>query len=92
MQWDLELFSLGPSSLSVRREACGRWRCVAHWRPGLGLSSRGTIGFYPGPEPQIVDLFLDCCLGRAQDEEYNQHNGGSVPQVQSGKVTVCVGF
>ena len=65
---------------------------MAHWRPGLGLSSRGTIGFYPGPELQIVDLFVDCCLGRARDVEYNRQNEGSEPQVQSGKVTVCVGF
>ena len=48
-QWDLELFSLGLSSLSVRKEARGGQPAISGAvAAGLRLSSLGTMGFYPG--------------------------------------------
>ena len=48
-QWDLELFSLGLSSLSVRKEARVDQPAISGAVAArLRLSSLGTIGFYPG--------------------------------------------
>ena len=57
---------------------------------GAGTFKSRNNRLLPGTRASNFLFMLDCCLGRAQDVEYNQHNGGSVPQVQSGKVTVCV--